>query len=222
MALRCLLVSLVATLGFELPSGQDVTSWTMSGQSFVAARAGDVASMGSTASGWLGLNDSDSVAKLIGPTLAAESAQVVASAETAAATSSADLAFESVGEGTVLTFADDILAAPAGVETPLPATEVEPVMVAAADAEPIIVAAADAEPIIVAVTEPVCQPETNAMNLAFPAAEAELATEESEQVEESDSVVAEQLSSAVQLTRDAVQAWTSLVQSVGSEMVLTR
>ncbi len=31
MALRCLLVSLVASLGFELPSGQDVTSLAMSG-----------------------------------------------------------------------------------------------------------------------------------------------------------------------------------------------
>ena len=125
MALRCLLVSLVATLGFELPSGQDVTSWTMSGQNWVSARGGDLASMGSATSGWLGLNDPDLVTTLVGPTLAAASSQVIASAEAAAASESADLAFESVGEGMTLTFADDIEANRAKLDAPLPTTEVE-------------------------------------------------------------------------------------------------
>ena len=78
------------------------------------------------------------------------------------------------------------------------------------------------EPIMVAAVEPLCQPETDAMELAFPAPDAALVADGSEQVEEDESVVADRLSSAVQLTRDAVQAWTSLVQSVGSEMILTR
>lgn len=210
MALRCLLVSLVATLGFELPSGQDVTSWTMSGQSWVSARGGDLASMGSATSGWLGLNDPDLVTTLVGPTLAAASSQVIAAAEATAAAESADLAFESVGEGMTLTFADDIEANRAKLDAPLPTTEVEPIVAAAV------------EPILVVAVEPLCQPETDAMELAFPAPDAALVADGSEQVEEDESVVAERLSSAVQLTRDAVQAWTSLVQSVGSEMILTR
>ena len=57
MALRCLLVSLVASLGFELPSNQDVTSWTISGRNWVSTRAVELTALQAEASGWLGLND---------------------------------------------------------------------------------------------------------------------------------------------------------------------
>ena len=45
MALRFLLVSLVAGMGFELPSGGDVATWTRAGRDWVDARMGDLSSL---------------------------------------------------------------------------------------------------------------------------------------------------------------------------------
>lgn len=199
MVLRCLLVSLVASLGFDLPTGQDVTSWTMSGKTWVSDRAVDLSAMGAEASGWLGINDP--TMKSNPAALPATEVVVVAPTEVTEAMP-ADLAFDSIGEGMALAFQDDLSTARAEEIVPAPADEAVVVMIVT--------------------TEPLCQPVEEGLTMAFPAADADATTEEMDQsaVVQSDS--AERFSSAVRLTRDAVQAWASLVQTVGNDASLTR
>ena len=202
MALRCLLVGLVASLGFELPSSQDVTSWTALGQNWVSARSADLSALQAEATGWLTATD---------PTLRPRTDQVataeaepmaVAEATTEAAASPADLAFDSIGEGMALAFGTDLEAIRAEGAT---------------DARKL-----EAASEVVATVEPQPQPEDERMTLAFPAPSADLTDEEGMDQDEIAAIRADRLSSAVRLTREAVQAWASVIESVGDEVIPTR
>lgn len=202
MALRCLLVSLVASLGFELPSNQDVTSWTVSGRNWVSACSVDLSPLQAEASGWLGSNDPTMKPKTeeIAATEAAPA--VLAEAKTEQSASPADLAFDSIGEGMALEFGSDLEATRAEVATVAPSIEAAPEMVAT-------------------VSEPT-QPEDELLTLAFPAPSASLTDEETTDQDETTSARADRLSSAVRLTREAVQAWASVIQTVGDDVIPTR
>lgn len=52
MALRFLLVSLVAGLGVNLPSGDEFSSWVGSGRAWVQARVDDIRGTGADAEAW--------------------------------------------------------------------------------------------------------------------------------------------------------------------------
>jgi len=200
MALRCLLVSLVASLGFELPSNQDVTSWTALGQNWVSTRSVELSALQAEATGWLTSTD---------PTLKPKTEQVgtteaeplaVAEVATEAATSPADLAFDSIGEGMALAFGTDLEEAEGATVAPKVETAPE----------------------VVAIAEPQPQPEEERMTLAFPAPSTDLTDEEGMDQDEIAAIRADRLSSAVRLTREAVQAWASVIESVGDEVIPTR
>lgn len=197
MALRCLLVSLVASLGFELPSGQDVTAWTTSGGDWISARTVDLSALGAEASGWLGIND---------PTMKPRTEVLVATPAPSptgndeSASPSTDLAFDSINEGMARAFADDS-------ETAL--AETVPVALAQ-----------EATP--ATSVEILRQPAADSLALAFPAPATAATDEEGDDSVTSTPAPVDRLSSAVRLTRDAVEAWASLVQSVGNESILTR
>ncbi len=197
MALRCLLVSLVASLGFELPSGQAVTAWTTSGGDWISARTVDLSAIGAEASGWLGSND---------PTMKPRTEVLVATPAPSptgndeSSPPSTDLAFASINDGMARAFADDSQTALA-----------EPVPVALAQE------GSPATPV-----EVLPQPAADSLALAFPALATAATDEEGDDSAASPPASVDRLSSAVRLTRDAVEAWASLVQSVGYESILTR
>ncbi len=209
MALRCLLVSLVASLGFELPNGQDVTSWTMSGRGWVSARVVDLSAMQAEASGWLGLND-PTVKRMV--ELAAVETTPTTVTEMVTPATSAELVFESINESMAVDFNHDYETIVANEPTATPVVSM-PVVVATTTE-------ADYQPEIGGDTNP----EIESMTLALAEAETDCADTEMG-VEEEESVTtdsAARLTSAVRLTREAVQAWASLVQSVGDDLVPTR
>ncbi len=202
MALRCLLVGLVASLGFELPSDQDVTSWTVSGRNWVSARTVDLSALQAEASGWLRLNDPTTNPKTGEIAATCVSPAVAVEATTETAISPADLAFDSIGEGMSLAFATDLETARSEEATATPILEAKPEMVAT--------------------SEPQIQPELDQMTLAFPAPSAELFDEEGIDQDDTPAIRAERLSSAVRLTREAVQAWASVIETVGDDVIPTR
>ncbi len=199
MALRCLLVSLVASLGFELPSNQDVTSWTVLGRNWVSGRAVDLSALQAEASGWLGLGDPTIKPSPERPT-PTDPEQEAAAAST---TGPDDLAFESIGEGMALAFASDLETARDGDATPAPVS-----------------APAPAE--LVAAAEPQPMPDLDPMALAFPAPSADSTDEEVVEPTDPSMIRADRLASAFRLTREAVQAWATLVQPVSEDSVTSR
>ena len=203
MALRCLLVSLVASLGFDLPSNRDVTSWKVMGRDWYAARAIDLSAMGAEASGWLGANDptmKPSAALAETPAPPAAMAMAMASGPDESIRRR-DLAFDAVGEELAAALAADrrLLA------------EANPVPTPVADAPAI-------EVVVLAPAEPPCRPEAVADDLAFPVPDAADTADEADDAGEETPAPPGRLASAVRLTRDAVQAWTALVQGMGGEI----
>ncbi len=120
MMIRMMLVSLVASLGLELPSGHDVASWTHSGQAWASARMADLASLqGDTCpiSADLGRPDS-ATATAVEP-----------------ANPASDLAFEAAADRFVCEFRADALAALApSAPEPAPVVEVASVPTPAVEA----------------------------------------------------------------------------------------
>jgi len=110
MALRFLLVSLVAGMGFEMPNGTDVETWTRPGRDWVEARVADIAGLRTRAErAFAGADDREPVAEAVS-SLAGAEAPLAAS----------DLAFEVVSEGMAADFAVD-LALTRSEEPPAPA-----------------------------------------------------------------------------------------------------
>lgn len=205
MALRCLLVGLVASLGFQLPSGQDVTSWTRPGRDWVAARTITLSDLKATASVWFAAEPEPAAQPPV-----AEPAPALAVAP-AAEPAPDDLAFAAITEGMAASFAADLEVARAEEAA---AVRDEPAPAPAAEA----VAAAD----------PTGEPEHESMALAHaePAPEAvtpgqaEFAPEAVTQGDaEPAASPATRLTSAVRATREAMNAWASVVQAVGREVV---
>jgi hypothetical protein len=191
MALRFLLVSLVAGMGLELPSGQELSSWTRAGREWAGARMVDLSSIRVEAErALLGSTDCERAEVIAGP---AEAVEV--------GPSTADLAFDVVVEGMASTFAADLAAIradrPESIATPdaiadQPPGE-EPPMLAWVDPEPELAsfpASVETRPAAVA-EPPICPIATRV----------------------------DRLSVAVRLTRQAVIAWASLIE--GSSEILT-
>ena len=208
MVLRCLLVSLVASLGFELPSGQDVTSWTMSSRSWVSARAVDLSALGAEASGWLGLND-PTVQRMA--ELAATKAESTSEPETTLPSLTAEFAFELINEDMALSFADDqarLLAATVAEAPPIGEAESP--------------ASGELAGETIASTEPVPNPELDPLARIFAGPVTDSIDEAPGTTPDVVLVPTDRLNSAVRLTREAVHAWASLAQAMGSEVVLSR
>ena len=196
MALRCLLVSLVASLGFELPSQQDFKSWTLASEGWVTARAGEVATFGTDASRWLKGSES---AQLL--TAASTLNNEVALATTEPVPIDEDLSFESITEGMVLAFITEADQIRAEEEQP-PAPDAEPALVAAVGSTMI--------------------DEAEMMALAFPAPGADSTVDEENDLSIAPRPHAGRLTSAVRLTQAAVQAWAVVVQNLTDEMITIR
>ena len=135
--------------------------------------------------------------------------------ETKAPESMTDLAFRSIGEDMALAFADDQTATLAAAAVAPPVDEV-PV------AETSIVEDPVAEVAVVAEVEPASNPELDSMELALAAPPEASAEGQDEMAEEATADRDSRLASAVRLTREAVQAWAEVVQSVGSDATVTR
>ena len=208
MVLRCLLVSLVASLGFELPSGKDVNLWTSSSQTWVSARATDLSALGAEAAGWLGLND-----PTMRRTSELDTNEVNANQpiEVEAPALSAEFAFELINEDMALSFADDQARL-------LAATIVETAPVTAA--ETIILNEPDGEAL--ALADSPLNPESGTSTQALAGSESTPTLQPDEVSPESSAAPTDRLYSAVRLTREAVHAWASLAQAMGSEVVLSR
>ena len=182
MALRFLLVSLVAGMGLELPSGQELSSWTRAGREWAGARMVELSSLRVEAEqAFLGATDCERAIENTGP---------IASAEVGA--SRADLAFDVVVEGMASTFAADLVASrsdrPESVSTPDAFADQR------RGEDPPILAWSDPEP------EP-----------AFFPASVETRPEAVSEVPAIAARV-DRLSAAVRLTRQALSAWALLIE----------
>ena len=208
MVLRCLLVSLVASLGFELPRGQDLTSWTVSSRGWVSARATDLSALGLEASGWLGLTD-PTVGRMA--ELAATPAAATPRPAYVAPLLSTELVFGLINEDMALSFADDqarLLAATVAEAPPAAAAEsLAPAAQASATSD---------------LPEPNLNPEIDSLARVFAGPESELTDEAVATAPDAGLVPTDRLHSAVRLTREAVHAWASFAQAMGSEVVLSR
>jgi hypothetical protein len=191
MALRFLLVSLVAGMGLELPSGQELSRWTRAGREWAGARMIELSSIRAEAQ-----------RALLGPTDCERNGAIAAPAEAVIdGPSTADLAFDVVVEGMASTFAADMAAIqadrPEWIATPDVIADQPP------DEEPPMLAWVDPEPEPASFSAPA---ETQ------PAAVAETPTSPI-------ATRVDRLSMAVRLTRQAVIAWASLIE--GSSEILT-
>ena len=182
MALRVLLVGLVASMGLALPSGQDVKSWADSGGRWVESRLAD-------------LNHFRAEAERAfegGPaTDPAVYAEATAPARTEVATTRDDLTFDAVVEGMASSFAADLATiekAKSGVEiaATTPAPTLEEVPADTCIAPDALVAEGDS----LDLENPEASP-TPVLAVESPS-------------------TAEKLTSAVRLTKEAVNAWASV------------
>lgn len=228
MALRLILVSLVASMGFELPSSHDVESWGRSGRVWVAARVSEL----STLSTWQDLAGPEDAAEVeaVEDRVAAIDEAPTSHPEDSRTTPVDDLAFEVVVEGMASNFSEDI--ATARIET----ERAEAALAALAEAESLGAEAiardedaippaleapvvAEAAPIMAEVVPSVDPEEAPAVEAPLPAPEIV--------AEEAGPSRFDRLTKAVRLTRSAVEAWASLMDPAGSvdigeQVVLSR
>jgi hypothetical protein len=184
MALRFVLVGLVASLGFEMPGGPDVSSWARTGRDWFNARMAEVTSLRSEAERALALaadcERSDDQAP-------APNAEV--------APTRLDLTFDAVVDG----MARDFSADQASIEVARPVEEA----IAAVDPTD----GPTVEMPEVACLDPTAD-EDGVDTLAEAGPEPEPATAPATEVVSR----VERISTAVRLTRRAMEAWASLIQ----------
>ena len=191
MTLRIMLMGLVASMGIELPSEADVSSWTRSGRDWVGARVVDLSGPSVEA------DRADA-----GPTDCHQASMPAGSPAIAVAEDSVgsdDMAFEAVSAGMAADFTADLLT----MQVEGPPSESVPVTLASDEAP--AVGLPDGEEM---------------MSLAATADEAEAQVVESgdEPIEVNETTSRlERVSSAVRLTREAVQAWATLMQESTEE-----
>lgn len=195
MTLRFMLVGIVASMGFEMPTAQDLASWSRSGCNWFDARMADVSCLQAEAARALELvTDCERVDD---PALAP--APLAASE---VAPTGADLTFDAVVDGMARDFSADLASIEAEksfdveeyitivepFEEMLPAVASEPQP--APTPEPVVEAIAEADP----EPEPAMQPALTPVSVV-----------------QAESRVAK-ISSAVRLTRQALGAWAALIQ----------
>jgi hypothetical protein len=185
MALRFLLVGLVASMGFEMPSARDVESWTRSGRNWVEARLSDANSLRLE------------VARVLDRASDCERAEPPAPApEVEVASIRDDLTFDAVVDGMARDFVVDL----ASIKEPGPVDEaiaiVEPfreMPEATPTPTPSRPESPAIETVVAAPSEPVEGPAT------VPAA-----APTSSRIEK--------ISTALRLTRQAMSAWAALME----------
>ena len=218
MMLRLILVGLVTSMGFQLPSSRDMSCWAESGRAWASATIHDMGGAVPT-------------------TVAVVEAQPETRPEPAAATvavapAAADEAFAGVVAGMAADFAADralaLGVAPAAAEDHDGATvaivevaEVtDPTVALPAGEESATVVAAE-----VAVVAAVESTDCEGLAPAGPAeveAVAVVAAEEAMGVEDDSPTRADRLADAVRLTRQAAQAWADLMAEPADEAVDAR
>lgn len=182
MALRFLLVSLVAGMGLELPSGQDLSNWTRAGREWAGARMVEFSSLrGEAACASRGPTDCERESEGTGPAPTAD-----------AGPPTVDLAFDVVVEGMASAFAADL----AAIGPDRPELDVLPEVIAEQSR--------GEDPPILAWTDPEPEP------ASFPAP-AESRPDGSTGSPAMAGRV-ERLSAAVRLTRQALSAWALLIE----------
>ena len=195
MTLRLMLVGLVTGLGLELPSERDLSCWADSGRAWVHARLADLPRVG------VEVVQSDD---LCGEP---ESEPAITPAAACSPTA-ADLAFEAASGRVSAEFASDMAAtlASAKAAADSDATFAEAAAPAALDlpaGEEI--APAPATTVEVAAAEPAVPPSADDETCGGVAFEDEAPSR------------ADRLSSAVRITREAVQAWSDLIRESADE-----
>ena len=193
MTLRIMLVGLVASLGFELPSGSDVSCWAKAGQTWIQSKMIDP-------------SGPETVEPKLDVVVPTDCRQVVEKSEVPSIVSeketcAADAAFQVVTESIAVDLSADLLAnhreeAPAEpvvarVELEAPA----PVVLPEAEEAGCLIVNAD---------------EAKTAESAWTLDEAK-STEPVETIVE-DAPKPDRVSAAVRLTREAVQAWADLMQ----------
>ena len=182
MTLRIMLVGLVASLGFELPSDGDLSCWSHSGREWVAARLADFSGPRREAD--------PPVAEGVGRAVAEAPALAEASH------ADADLIFEVASETMATDFAADLLALQS--ESPGPDDAPTP-------AEAPVIASVG-----LPAGEDLATPDAPAVEVV--ASSESVEADEASIEEEHDAPSVARLSNAVRLTREAVQAWAELIQ----------
>lgn len=205
MALRLILVGLVASMGFEPPSMTRVESWGRTGQQWVVAQSSALMSM---VSGPVAIETAASEE----PDAAPAEAPALAAAEPAAPAAPEavdDLTFEVVVEGMAVQFGDDL-----AMMTPAPA----PAVVAAttpapAPAEPVVVETVP--PVVAEVVPPAVEPPSVAATVPhaddLPAPVAEAASTLADATPAAPR--AARFSQALRLTSRAMAAWASVLDA---------
>ena len=189
MTLRIMLLGLVASMGIELPSDADVSSWTRSGRDWVNARLVDLSGRSVEA------DPADAGPADCHQASTPTGSPVVAVAEDS--TASADNAFEAVSGAMAADFSADLMA----IQAEESSTEAAPVALVVLETP--AVGLPDGE-------ETMCQ--------AARADEAEAVGPGEPTIESDESPSRlERVSSAVRLTREAVHAWAALIEESAEE-----
>jgi hypothetical protein len=210
MMLRIMLLGLVASMGFELPSGDDLACWTQSGREWVDARLADqtVPSV-----------EVQKPCALPTDCLQAEKSESChAPIVVESVNSTEDKAFEAITTRMAADFAADLVAK--GDEPK--STEVEPSLVVAQEIPPVGLPCGEEIVCQVTLDEKVAVVEVTEVTKVV-----EVVAEPSVPVEvvEVTDVMQERLdriSAAVRLTREAVHAWAEVIQDPVDETSPTR
>jgi hypothetical protein len=186
MALRILLMGLVASMGFELPSGPDVSTWVRSGRDLVYARlsdpSGPVVEVDQPEAGPTDGLPADVSGAIVPPAIVEEVA------------APADEAFLAASEATAASFLAD---AKSIRDEGSPGEDISSML------------SSEAPPVGLPVGE----------ELAVIESEGE---DEATAWAEQRSTRAERVLSAIQLTHDAIQAWSELIQESPDQADLSR
>lgn len=183
MALRLVLVGLVASMGIELPSGSDLANWTRTGREWAGARTAD-----------LSVIRVEAARTCAGPADCGPAEGHLGAADvTGAGSGRADLAFDVVVEGMAVDFAADF--ASLRVDGPAPDQVPDAISGGERGVVPTELSWSDPEPVP---ADPIAEVAIEAPALPV---EAPLVSRRSER-----------LSTAVRLTRQALDAWARLIE----------
>jgi len=182
MALRFVLLGLVASMGFEMPSTQDLASWSRSGREWFDARLADVSCLRAEAARAFDV--------------AANGERVAEAPAPEVAPTRDDLTFDAVVDGMAKDFSTDLAALEA--EKTLEFEEALTVVEPFREMPPAVVGIGQPEP------EPSMDPAVGEVAVAAPAAVPAQAVETESRVAK--------ISAALRLTRQAMSAWAALIQ----------